>query len=129
MCGLVGRCTRADVTVSAAEVERALAPIRHRGPDGDGPGRCFVLVHGLASNARLWDGVAARLAAAGHPVLAVDQRGHGRSEEPADGYTTDRCADDLLALTEVLGLVGDRAPVAVGKSWGGNVVVSSSGAC
>ena len=92
----------------------------------DGPGRPFLLVHGLSSNSRVWDGVARRLAAAGHEVVAVDQRGHGRSEEPADGYTTDRCADDLLALTEQLGLVGDRAPVAVGQSWGGNVVVSLS---
>ena len=92
----------------------------------DGPGRPFLLVHGLSSNSRVWDGVARRLAAAGHEVVAVDQRGHGRSEEPADGYTTDRCADDLLALIEQLGLVGDRAPVAVGQSWGGNVVVSLS---
>jgi len=92
----------------------------------DGPGRPFLLVHGLSSNSRVWDGVARRLAAAGHEVVAVDQRGHGRSDEPADGYTTDRCADDLLALTEALGLVGDRSPVAVGQSWGGNVVVSLS---
>lgn len=92
----------------------------------DGPGRPFLLVHGLSSNSRVWDGVARRLAAAGHEVGAVDQRGHGRSEEPADGYTTDLCADDLLALTEELGWAGDRAPVAVGQSWGGNVVVSLS---
>jgi pimeloyl-ACP methyl ester carboxylesterase len=92
----------------------------------DGPGRPFLLVHGLSSNSRVWDGVARRLADAGHQVVAVDQRGHGRSEEPADGYSTDRCADDLLALVEQLGLVGDRAPVAVGQSWGGNVVVSLS---
>ncbi len=43
----------------------------------------FVLVHGLASNARLWDGVATALVAAGHPVFAVDLRGHGRSSKPA----------------------------------------------
>ena len=92
----------------------------------DGPGRPFLLVHGLSSNSRVWDGVARRLAAAGHQVVAVDQRGHGRSDAPPDGYTPDRCADDLLALTERLGLVGERAPVAAGQSWGGNVVVSLS---
>jgi len=36
MCGLVGRCTRAETSVPAEEIRRALAPIRHRGPDGDG---------------------------------------------------------------------------------------------
>jgi asparagine synthase (glutamine-hydrolysing) len=36
MCGVVGECTRAEVPVSGAEILRALAPIRHRGPDGDG---------------------------------------------------------------------------------------------
>jgi pimeloyl-ACP methyl ester carboxylesterase len=89
----------------------------------DGERRPVLLVHGLASNARTWDGVAARLAAAGHEVVAVDQRGHGHSEQTADGYTTPQCADDLAQLVEVLGFTGDRAPVVAGQSWGGNVVV------
>jgi len=91
---------------------------------GEGPGRPFLLVHGLASNARVWDGLARRLLASGHPVVAVDQRGHGLSDAPADGYDTDTCADDLAALIDVLGLTGDRAPVVAGQSWGGNVVLS-----
>jgi pimeloyl-ACP methyl ester carboxylesterase len=91
---------------------------------GDGPGRPFLLVHGLASNARVWDGVAYRLMAAGHAVVAVDQRGHGLSEVPESGYDTDTCADDLAALLGVLHLVGDRRPVVAGQSWGGNVVLS-----
>ena len=45
-------------------------------------GAPFLLVHGLASNARLWDGVARRLASAGHSAVAVDLRGHGRSPRP-----------------------------------------------
>jgi pimeloyl-ACP methyl ester carboxylesterase len=89
----------------------------------DGERRPVLLVHGLASNARTWDGVAAHLAAAGHEVVAVDQRGHGHSEQVADGYTTPRCADDLAQLIELLGFTGDRAPVVAGQSWGGNVVV------
>ena len=89
----------------------------------DGERRPVLLVHGLASNARTWDGVAAHLAAAGHEVVAVDQRGHGHSEQVADGYTTRQCADDLAQLIELLGFTGDRAPVVAGQSWGGNVVV------
>jgi pimeloyl-ACP methyl ester carboxylesterase len=86
-----------------------------------GHGHPFLLVHGLASNARLWDGVARRLAAAGHRCMAVDLRGHGRSEEPSSGYDTDTAADDLAALAPLLGLC---SPVVVGQSWGGNVVLS-----
>jgi pimeloyl-ACP methyl ester carboxylesterase len=80
----------------------------------------FLLVHGLASNARLWDGVAAHLAAAGHTVVAVDQRGHGQSSKPDTGYDFATVVADLVALIDSLGL--DR-PIAVGQSWGGNVVV------
>lgn len=89
----------------------------------EGTRRPFLLVHGLASNARMWDGVAIRLASAGHEVVAVDLRGHGQSEEPADGYDTATAAADLAALIGVLGWTGARAPVVAGQSWGGNVVL------
>jgi pimeloyl-ACP methyl ester carboxylesterase len=88
---------------------------------GAAPGAVpFLLVHGLASNARLWDGVAARLAGAGHPVAAVDLRGHGRSARPDHGYDHDTVVADLVAAAAGLGL--DR-PVVVGQSWGGNVAL------
>ena len=85
----------------------------------DGTGRPYVLVHGLASNARLWHGVAARLAQAGHLVVAVDQRGHGRSEKPTDGYTIETCAADLAAARRRprAGPTGGRRPV-VGRQRG-----------
>jgi pimeloyl-ACP methyl ester carboxylesterase len=79
-----------------------------------------LLVHGLASNARLWDGVAARLVAAGHPVAAIDQRGHGRSSKPDSGYDFGTLTDDLLAVIADLGW---DAPLVAGQSWGGNVVL------
>ncbi len=85
-----------------------------------GDGVPIVLVHGLASNARLWDGVATSLAASGHPVVAIDQRGHGRSSKPDGDYGMATVTDDLRTLIETLGL--DR-PVVAGQSWGGNVVV------
>jgi pimeloyl-ACP methyl ester carboxylesterase len=80
----------------------------------------FVLVHGLASNARLWDGVAEQLHAAGHTVIAIDQRGHGRSDAPEAGYDLDTAVADLVALIDALGL---SRPVLAGQSWGGNVVL------
>src|SRR2546428_4466095 len=65
---------------------------------GDRAAAPFVLVHGLASNARLWDGVAEHLHASGHTVIAIDQRGHGRSDAPETGYDLDPPRADPPAL-------------------------------
>jgi pimeloyl-ACP methyl ester carboxylesterase len=98
-----------------------LHTLRWERPGGADPDRVpWVLTHGLASNARLWDGVARRVAALGHLVVSVDQRGHGLSSKPDDGYDVANCADDLALLIGVLGL--DR-PAVAGQSWGGNVVL------
>lgn len=79
-----------------------------------------MLVHGLASNAALWDGVATLLSAAGHRVVAIDQRGHGQSDKPDDGYDFATLTADLLAVIDALDL---ERVVAAGQSWGGNVVL------
>jgi pimeloyl-ACP methyl ester carboxylesterase len=80
----------------------------------------FLLVHGLSSNARLWDGVSVRLSAAHHSAYAVDLRGHGESDRPPEGYDTATTVGDLDALATALNL---RPAVVVGQSWGGNVAV------
>ena len=85
-------------------------------------GAAFVLVHGLASNARLWDGVARRLAEAGRSAVAVDLRGHGHSDKPDDGYDFGMIAVDLAALIDSLGQRFAR-PILVGQSWGASVVL------
>ena len=94
--------------------------VRDHAPDDPGDGPPLLLVHGLASNARLWDGLADELVAAGHRAVAVDQRGHGHSEQAADGPDPDGVLRDLVDVCDTLGLV---RPVAVGQSWGGNVVL------
>ncbi len=87
----------------------------------------FLLVHGLASNARLYDGVAERLAAGGRVCAAVDLRGHGRSGKPESGYDYETlCADLLAVISEVSSLVPSAAfsrPVVVGQSFGANLVL------
>ena len=85
---------------------------------GDGLGEPFLLVHGLSSNARLWDGVAAHLTE--HPVYAVDLRSHGESDSPPDGYDTATAAADLDLVCAALDL---PAVIVAGQSWGGNVAV------
>ena len=87
---------------------------------GDAAIAPVVLVHGLASNLHLWDGVAERLHAEGHTVVAIDQRGHGRSDAPDAGYDLETAVADLLALIEGLGL---ERPLLAGQSWGGSVVL------
>ncbi|MEU4898732.1 alpha/beta hydrolase [Streptomyces sp. NPDC021722] len=95
--------------------------VRHRPGTAPSPGSLpFLLVHGMASSARLWDEVADHLAAAGHAVYAVDLRGHGDSDTPETGYDTPTAVADLVAVAAALGL--DRVVVA-GHSWGGNVSV------
>ena len=103
----------ADGVELAADAWRPAAGVPEAAP-------AFVLVHGLASNARMWDGVAARLAARGHRAVTVDLRGHGRSSKPDGPYDVPTVADDVAELVRVMGL--DR-PVVAGQSWGGNVVL------
>lgn len=129
----VGRITDDEPTVTRHEAPRIalreerieVAPgielaVRGWHPIEAGPRPPILLVHGLASNARTWDGVAGILAAVGHEVAAVDLRGHGRSSKPDDGFDFETVTDDLRTLIESLGL--DR-PIAMGQSWGGNLVV------
>ncbi len=86
-----------------------------------GEGVPFVLLHGLASNCRTWEGVARHLHGAGHPVVAVDQRGHGLSDKPEAGYGFEEVTADLAELLQILSL--EDRPVLAGQSWGGNVVL------
>jgi pimeloyl-ACP methyl ester carboxylesterase len=91
-----------------------------------GPSAPVICVHGLASNARTWDQVARHLAALGHPVAAVDQRGHGASARSAAGgpYDWQTLSDDLLAVCAAFGWgANNRVPVVAGQSWGASAVL------
>ena len=86
-----------------------------------GPGApTVVLLHGLASNARIWDGVARRLLQRGISVLALDLRGHGLSDQPLAGYDFASLSDDLDAVLEQ---ADTQRPVIVGHSWGAHVAL------
>ncbi|MGP3947286.1 alpha/beta fold hydrolase [Streptomyces sp. 7N604] len=80
-----------------------------------------VLLHGLLTDslASYYFTVAPGLAAAGTDVVMYDQRGHGRSERPADGYQLDAFVTDLERLLDRLEITG---PVhLVGNCFGGTV--------
>jgi len=84
-----------------------------------GHGPAVLLLHGLASSARIWDLVAPRLARR-FRVVAYDQRGHGLSAKPSSGYGFDRLTADAAALIRALRL---GRPIVVGHSWGANVAL------
>jgi pimeloyl-ACP methyl ester carboxylesterase len=67
---------------------------------GEGPP--LLLVHGWPENWYAWRRVMPALAR-DFEVIAVDQRGIGRSDKPAGGYDTGSLAGDLVALMDALG--------------------------
>ena len=87
--------------------------------DWGGSGQPVALVHGLASNCRIWDLVAPILAEE-FRVVALDQRGHGQSFKPDTGYDFATVVSDLDGFVDSLGLTH---PIIVGHSWGGDVAL------
>lgn len=87
--------------------------------DWGGEGPTLVLLHGLASTARIWDLTAPYLASWAR-VVALDQRGHGLTDKPRDGYGFDDVSKDLEAFLEATDL---GKPLLVGHSWGGCVAL------
>jgi pimeloyl-ACP methyl ester carboxylesterase len=67
---------------------------------GDGPP--LLLVHGWPQNWYAWRLVMPQLAR-DYQVIAVDQRGIGLSDKPADGYDAGTLANDLVGLMDSLG--------------------------
>lgn len=78
----------------------------------------ILLLHGLSSNATFWTRLAGRLPK--RRLIALDQRAHGASAAPEDGYHPATLAADAAALVEELGL----GPVVVaGHSWGASIAL------
>jgi non-heme chloroperoxidase len=70
-----------------------------------GRGRPILFVNSLGAPMQMWDYQVAFLAEEGFRCVNIDRRGHGRSDEPADGYDPDTFADDLAEAIEALDLV------------------------
>ena len=79
----------------------------------------LILIHATGFLAALWSPIAEQLSNT-FRVVAMDQRGHGDSDKPADGYTFELLADDTQRLIEELGL---KNPFAAGHSSGGTTIV------
>ena len=109
-----------------------VSPARIAGPAGaiavDDGGRGslpVVLVHSLAGNSTHWATQLEHLRR-DRRAVALDIRGHGRSEPPKDGdYMIAAMAGDVAAVVDTLGL--DRF-VLMGHSMGGGVALVYAGA-
>jgi esterase len=78
-------------------------------------GRPMVLLHGTGDNARTWDLIAPHLASY-FRVIALDQRGHGKS-----GWAVPpayRCGDYMLDLTALIDHLGLKGMILLGHSMG-----------
>ncbi|MGY1870874.1 alpha/beta fold hydrolase [Nocardia gipuzkoensis] len=87
----------------------------------EGAGVPVVLQHGVVADTKAnWmsTGVVGALHSAGHTVVSLDARGHGRSDKPHDAhrYSWEAMARDVRALYDELGF--DEV-VQVGYSMGG----------
>ena len=79
----------------------------------------IVFHHGWPLSADDWDNQMLFFLAEGYRVIAIDRRGHGRSDQVSEGHDMDHYAADASAVVESLDL---RNAVHVGHSTGGGQV-------
>ncbi|MFL7886275.1 alpha/beta fold hydrolase [Enterobacter pseudoroggenkampii] len=79
----------------------------------------IVFHHGWPLSADDWDNQMLFFLGEGYRVIAIDRRGHGRSDQVSEGHDMDHYAADASAVVESLDL---RNAVHVGHSTGGGQV-------
>lgn len=85
-----------------------------------GRGEPVILVHGWSASAEMWAALMNDLSR-DHQVIAMDCRGHGKSDKPHDpSQYGDEMAKDVIHLMDQLGIT--KAHV-VGYSMGGGIVM------
>ncbi|MFM0527706.1 alpha/beta hydrolase [Paraburkholderia strydomiana] len=85
-----------------------------------GSGTAVILLHGGLGHSGNWGYQVPALLAAGHRVVVIDSRGHGRSTRDARPYKYELMASDVLAVMDALAL--ERAAI-VGWSDGACVAM------
>lgn len=74
----------------------------------------IMLIHGITDDALCWTRLAKDLEA-NYDVIMLDQKGHGKSDDPDDGYDFKTIAAEVAELIKTLGL---KKPVLLGHSLG-----------
>lgn len=95
----------------------------HVAEQGEGP--LVLLLHGFPESWYSWRHQFEPLARAGFRVVAPDQRGYARSEQPADpsAYSLLHLVGDVVGLVHAL---GEEQAVVVGHDWGAPVAWTSA---
>jgi non-heme chloroperoxidase len=90
-------------------------PLIRYAEQGDPAGEPLILLHGFTDSWYSYSRLLPLLEPGGYHIFAVDQRGHGCSERPPAGYTTDDFAADVDAFMDAVGI---RRATLVGHSMG-----------
>jgi microsomal epoxide hydrolase len=106
-CMVAPESTRAQVEFRSGHFQTSDGVKLHYLEAGSGP--TLVFVPGWTMPAEIWEHQLHHFAST-HRVIALDPRGHGRSEKPTYGYQPSRRALDIGELLEHLG--GEPAVVA-----------------
>ncbi|DAZ96508.1 TPA: hypothetical protein N0F65_008059 [Lagenidium giganteum] len=92
------------------------------------PSKTALVMHGILGNKLNWRTFSMKLAAAnpGWQFIAVDHRGHGDSPSFTRPHNLDACVNDILSLTDELGVEPDAV---FGHSFGGKVALNYVAKC
>ena len=92
----------------------------------EGAGPLVIMVHGFPESWYSWRHQIGPVAAAGYTVAAIDVRGYGGSDKPAEvaAYGLEQIAGDLVGLKTALS--SDAPAILVGHDWGAPIVWNSS---
>ncbi|MCE2466150.1 MAG: alpha/beta hydrolase [Dehalococcoidia bacterium] len=88
--------------------------------DGNESNLPLLALHGLASSCHWYDLVIPHLRDS-YRCVALDQRGHGKTDQPSTGYDWNTLAGDIVSALDMLGL--EKVNLC-GHSWGGHVALS-----
>jgi pimeloyl-ACP methyl ester carboxylesterase len=88
---------------------------------GNPDGPAILFIHGFSQSSLAWSRQLDSELARDHRLVAMDLRGHGRSDKPRDAYGDSRLwADDVRAVIDALNL---ERPVLCGWSYGALVIL------
>ncbi|MDB5481006.1 MAG: alpha/beta hydrolase fold [Caulobacteraceae bacterium] len=83
-----------------------------------GAGTPVILLHGGLANSEYWGNQVPALTAAGHEVILIDSRGHGRSSRDGRPFTYELMASDVVAVMDAL-----RVPRAAVVGWSDGAII------